>query len=316
MRLIPTLIIILVSNFVVAQEIIHSAIVPWQPNRLTVSGSSLYFVSSDDNVSNGLWQTDGSESGTFKVESNFGISEVRSLIDFNDNLFFVGYADGYGLELWKKSDSSQSPTLIKELNPGPNGIISNNENHFISSISRGVIFTSTFNGPQVWITDGTENGTVLVLDNCEAAYFYEWKDELYFYQTNSNPGLYKTDGTPGNKILIKADVSPLIIDNFYQAISATDSNLFFIYEYYDGGSSLNMELWKSDGSSTGTQKVINLEERQFGRTQRRFWTNDTHLFFVGYQESTGEEPWISDGTTAGTKILKDISSGNRSSSPR
>lgn len=40
------------------------------------------------------------------------------------------------------------------------------------------------------------------------------------------------------------------------------------------------------------------------------------LYFSGGDKKTGDELWKSDGTTAGTVLLKDISKGTRSSSPQ
>jgi ELWxxDGT repeat protein len=115
------------------------------------------------------------------------------------------------------------------------------------------------------------------------------------------------------------------------------------------------ELWKTDGTPSGTTWVTDLILGAGGVLGPTNLTNvNSHLFFVfdtslytsdgtragtihvtqppilggltpfgdqravlftGYDESTGLEVWTSDGTAAGTHILADIAPGARSSSP-
>lgn len=316
MRLISLLPLLLLLNHTIAQEIIHTSIVPWLPGRLTASGDHLFFISADDNTSNGLWRTNGLVSETEPIGSTHEISGARSLIDYNGSLFFLCHTDEYGIELWKTSGNGQNASLVKDLNPGDGGIINNNDLHYIAATTEGVIFTCNFNGPQVWFSDGTDEGTTLLLDECDAVHLFEWKNEVYFYQTNPPSGLYKTNGTPATKTLIKNNATPVYINNFYQNLASTEDYIFFINISYDGNGIGTGELWKSDGSPGGTEKVIALEEKTFGGTQRRLWGNSNILFFVGYQDATGAEPWISDGTSGGTILLSDISGGDRSSFPK
>ena len=45
------------------------------------------------------------------------------------------------------------------------------------------------------------------------------------------------------------------------------------------------------------------------------WLNNNKLYFAANDGQNGMELWTSDGTTAGTSLLKDIVSGSGSSSP-
>ena len=79
-----------------------------------------------------------------------------------------------------------------------------------------------------------------------------------------------------------------------------------------------MELWKSDGTLTGTVMVTDINP---GAAGSRPWVglslapvNNT-LFFNANDGTNGHELWKTDGTPAGTAMVKDIISGSGSSAP-
>jgi ELWxxDGT repeat protein len=78
------------------------------------------------------------------------------------------------------------------------------------------------------------------------------------------------------------------------------------------------ELWKSDGTASGTTMVKNI----FPGVKNGAAVGDGYaanvngtLFFVGDDGTTGYELWKTDGTEAGTVLVKDIDAGTAGSSP-
>ncbi|MEM8995017.1 MAG: hypothetical protein AAGF23_09535, partial [Acidobacteriota bacterium] len=71
------------------------------------------------------------------------------------------------------------------------------------------------------------------------------------------------------------------------------------------------QLWRTDGTPEGTEVFL---ERiaTFGRV----WEAGGALWFDGWDEDHGEEPWTSDGTLAGTRRVADLEPGPGSSSPQ
>jgi ELWxxDGT repeat protein len=69
-------------------------------------------------------------------------------------------------------------------------------------------------------------------------------------------------------------------------------------------------LWKSDGTTAGTVEVATVPGPQnlkaVGNT----------LYFSAAEPKTGRELWVSDGTAAGTRLLRDINPGPTSANPR
>jgi len=78
------------------------------------------------------------------------------------------------------------------------------------------------------------------------------------------------------------------------------------------------ELWKSDGTSVGTVMVKNINPvyNTGGIGTYPFFTNvNGILFFVANDGVSERELWRSDGTDAGTVMVKDINPGSVSSVP-
>jgi ELWxxDGT repeat protein len=66
-------------------------------------------------------------------------------------------------------------------------------------------------------------------------------------------------------------------------------------------------LWSSDGTADGTGLVSEVGVFQWAATDSRPLTNVAGtLFFAGYDDVHGVEPWTSDGTGPGTRLIRDI----------
>lgn len=69
------------------------------------------------------------------------------------------------------------------------------------------------------------------------------------------------------------------------------------------------ELWKSDGTSTGTVRVKNIRPGSAGSSPNNLTNVDGTLYFTANDGSHGFELWRSDGTGSGTWMVADISPG-------
>ena len=92
----------------------------------------------------------------------------------------------------------------------------------------------------------------------------------------------------------------------------------WVYFYADNGIN-GTELWKTDGTQSGTQMVkdinpgtnpsINMFDIQ------SFATVGSTVFFTASDGTNGRELWKTDGTESGTSMVKDIRSGSLPSDP-
>ena len=72
-------------------------------------------------------------------------------------------------------------------------------------------------------------------------------------------------------------------------------------------------LWRTDGTRAGTVPVTEAGAPRLGG---EFAVTAEALFFSGCTHDLGCEPWISDGTSAGTRLLRDVAPGAGGSEPR
>ncbi|HRB31318.1 MAG TPA: T9SS type A sorting domain-containing protein, partial [Ferruginibacter sp.] len=123
----------------------------------------------------------------------------------------------------------------------------------------------------------------------------------------------KTDGTDAGTVMVK-DLDP-------GSGSSTPANFtsFNGKLYFKTSGNVNA-LWKSDGTNAGTIKVNDAVIGQGTFNDIKTGPNKIFFTYNGYKAgypstATGAEPWVSDGTDAGTVLLKDINTRNSTSNP-
>ncbi len=126
------------------------------------AGAVTYFFGGTGNR-NGLWKTNGTESGTVLVRdfssSNYGGAQNLTVV--GNTLYFTIYS-GSGLELWKSNGTSAGTLLVKDIEAGANGSY---PYHLVNVA--GTLYFSAFRtglGRELWKSNGTSAGTVAVRD--------------------------------------------------------------------------------------------------------------------------------------------------------
>ena len=180
-------------------------------------------------------------------------------------------------------------------------------------------------GWELWKSDGTADGTVLVKDLQPGVANLNWAggstptvpwgkaagDTLYFTGNDGVHGyeLWKTDGTAAGTVMVK-DINPGPGHSRLESPSADGDALYFMaHDAYRFS-----HPWRTDGTAAGTVPLF--DDPQFSAGPPL--AHGGRLFFAGYQgptSPTGSEPWVSDGTAAGTRLLKDIVPGGVGSYP-
>ena len=169
-------------------------------------------------------------------------------------------------------------------------------------------------GYELWKSDGTEAGTVMVKEiepgnnmyNGGARYLTAAGDTLYFTADDGIHGLelWKSDGTEAGTVMVKDlwpgnDSSGSPNDGFKERMTAIGDIVYFA-----GNDGVNgYGLYKSDGTANGTEFITSPVYQMFDLVA----TDDT-LYFQG--SSTGQTVdmalYKSDGTANGTVMLKNI----------
>ena len=160
-------------------------------------------------------------------------------------------------------------------------------------------------GKDVWSSDGTDVGTVLVKDlagNAPGA-LTNAGGTLFFAANDGVNGreLWTSDGTDAGTVLLK-DIRLGQYSSFPSLLTYVGDSVFFTAQDGLHGE----ELWSSDGTEAGTVLVKDISSANDGYGPQLLTAVDDRLYFSADDGVHGEELWSSDGTEAGTLLVKDI----------
>ncbi|HLL04286.1 MAG TPA: ELWxxDGT repeat protein [Myxococcaceae bacterium] len=174
-------------------------------------------------------------------------------------------------------------------------------------------------GKELWLSDGTAAGTQVVKTFSASADPFGPREalerltsvgsRLFFLVGDEAHGreLWTSDGTEAGTRLVK-DLTPGGEGSSLSGLTASGSTLlFFRYVPETQASAERYELWRSDGTETGTMRVKELGAGA-SLSSLKALAGST-LFFVVSDPTHGTELWKSDGTQAGTGLVKDIYPG-------
>lgn len=146
---------------------------------------------------------------------------------------------------------------------------------------------------------------------------------LFFYQGKGSPAkLCVTDGTNAGTTFL-ADLGTA--ETITHILPAQD----FVYVLASRIASISpftveFQIWKSNGTAAGTSLIYTMPVAPFTSAPsftsdrddlRNFSIAGNTLYFKGYSAAEGNELWVTDGTNAGTKMLKDIKPGTGNGFP-
>lgn len=173
---------------------------------------------------------------------------------------------------------------------------------------------TTATGTELFITDGTAGGTLLLKDinpgtdgSDPEAGGAVLNGFLYFSAIRPAEGreLWKTNGTgPGTDIL-KDIVPGAGSSNTTGSYDIISTGTFLLFQAVDVA--LGLELWKSDGSSGGTALLKDINPGPDSSAPQSFTSlNSNTILFTAFTAANNRETWKTDGTGPGTVLLKDI----------
>ena len=172
-------------------------------------------------------------------------------------------------------------------------------------------------GSELWRTDGAAAGTSLVKDieagsaSSFPGAFTVAGGKLFFRAMTAAAGdeLWVSDGTTAGTRLVK-DIATGA--NNGEAVSSSPSSLtpFTGKLFFSANGN---QLWKSDGTAVGTVLVKDITPTSPTTGSGGFGAMaefNGRLFFPADDGVAGNELWSSDGSTAGTKLVKDVAPGD------
>lgn len=316
---------------------INPGVASSNPAYGVVIGATTYFNADDGVHGAELWKSDGTAAGTKMVaDTNAGPagSSPSNLTNVNGTLFFSAHDSTHGEELWKSDGTAAGTVMLKDIGP------QSSYPRYLTNVNGTLFFSADdgTNGRELWKSDGTTTGTTLVKDIAPGAFTGNYgqlylnssspttltsmNGTLYFSASDDSNGreLWKSDGTSAGTMMVK-DINP---GGSSYLTNLTNVNGTLYFSATDGTS--GAELWQSDGTSAGTSLVKDIYpgtttwySPYFGGGTLPNGSNPGNmtnvngtLFFTANDGTDGQELWKSDGTAAGTTLVKDIYPGTTS----
>jgi ELWxxDGT repeat protein len=302
------------------------------PGFLTDVDGTLLFAANDGVVGTELWSSDGTGAGTnlvMDIRPGSFSSATAELTNLDGTLLFTANEGTNGIELWRSDGTPAGTERFTERLSGncsfsspqfstcPSGFTAVGDLLFLQA-SDGTT------GPELWKTDGTDTGTLLVKDIRPGDLFGNplggaprevtpVNGTVFLTADDGTRGreLWKSDGTEAGTELVK-DIGPGGFSGSATELTRVGGTLFFVASDGIHGK----ELWRSDGSEAGTNMVKDIRSGPSGSTPFSLTSNLTAvgglLFFRATDDTGDTELWKSDGTEAGTVLVKDIHPTGRS----
>lgn len=298
------------------------------PQNLTVIDNWLYFTAGHNAPAGGhraMYRTNGTTPGTVLVTPEWQQGEPALVptgppVKFQSKLFFPMNSAYREVELWTSDGTPAGTQMFANINAVSSSevrdlIVSGNRLYFTAE---GVNPDGTRTGRELWVSDGTVSGTMMLADIMAGAgessigELTDVNGVLYFSAAvdtgnrSASQTLWKSEGTPATTV----QMAPASTLRSPVNLLASQGRLFF--NAYDGQSA--EELWIADALGVRRIKDILPGTSRDGSNPRGFVELGGLIYFAAIS-SVGRELWQTDGTTDGTQLVLDITRDNQSSNP-
>jgi ELWxxDGT repeat protein len=248
------------------------------PFQLTVAGDRLFFEATGGEGRE-IWVTEGTATTTLPTNPGPGGFVMNGPLGLGRDILFTNYGPPLA-GLWRAGGSPASTTFVYPLLMGPSTTI-------------GSVALLVANSG-LWRSDGTPAGTsqLVPLDTSNTifptAFVGALGDTRFLTASGFPPELWRSDGTPAGSVRVATLAA--------EAGAALGDELILVAE---GG------LWKADRTTLGVQQIP-AAGPQFPIFPV---AANGRVFFAAGTDATGLELWTTDGTAAGTALVKDILPG-------
>lgn len=276
-------------------------------NALAAIGEVLVFLANDGQSGVEWWVSDGTAAGTFMLAdllpgaASGGVAVPPIVVA---GRAYLPADDGSnGVELWTTDGSAGSLRLVADIVPGQNGSY---PGAFAGLPDGRIVFaaTSAAWGRELFASDGTTAGTQLLVDLYPGPGGSDPREAVAtsrgVFFTADVPGLgrelFVSDGTVVGTRGI--DVTPGPRGSLLESLTGASDRAYFAAIDETG----QRDLMVSDGTQAGT---IVLLPNAGSPNPLAAW-NGRGALLSGATAAHGREPWLSDGSVAGTRLARDV----------
>jgi trimeric autotransporter adhesin len=277
------------------------------PQQLMAAGASLLYHSFAPTTGSELWATDGTpESARLLKDINPGLasSQIKRIGTLGARALFSADDGVHGVEIWSSDGTPGGTTLLKDIRPGP-------ETPFVEGLGDtpivgGLLYFIAFDGSELglWVSDATPAGTRMVapvnVNTLPKFISLKASNGRVFFGIGAS--IWVSNGTPEGTGPLKTP-GGWVVD---AAAHGPDGDSLIKVVLSWGEIDQRYEIWRSDGTEAGTVTLARLPSSV--NSPGMVYAGGK-LFFFNYNEASGIEPWVSDGTPDGTRLLKDLRAG-------
>ncbi len=286
---------------------------------MTALGKDVLFNAYDRVHGYELYKSDGTAAGTELlndvVPGEAGVF-IHDFLSKNDAVYFLAvsssnnslYNSNNRYSIYKTKGTKNS---LRKITPDYNFIQS------FSVADNGVVFYVSYkynpsdntSAYELWRTDSTATQTFLLSSTLSNSnYLNVIGNTALFVASDSVHGyeLWKSDGSLAGTKIVK-DINPGIGNSMPKGMFIYKNEVYFAA--YDG---VRNSFWKSNGTKSGTIKVKEIDPywnyTVTSTARYNFEISNNILYFAAIDTSNlkGAQIWKTDGTTAGTQVVKDI----------
>ena len=263
-----------------------------------------------------LWSTDGTAAGTVLVKDIFPGPDNSAPNQFavaGGQLYFFANDPG-GSGLWRSDGTAAGTTLLHSFP------VNTPRRNLTAAGSRVFFIADQFGEQRLWTSDGTAAGTkqLAAFDELKPRLFQEIGGIFYFLADDGGGfDLWRSDGTVAGTVEVTDfNQSDPFFDFQPSEIVKLGSRLVFVTD--DGLS--GPRLWTSGGTPATTAPFEGCPEGcptipdVFHHEGNPTVKVGNRAVFAG-EDARGVELWITDGTGAGTRMIRDLCPGECSSYP-
>jgi ELWxxDGT repeat protein len=223
----------------------------------------------------------------------------------NGKLYVVG-SDGNTYALWRVDQGGNVAEAVRVASSEGNPVGGRAFIGELTAVGETLFFSANLNesGPELWVTDGTPEGTRLLKDIVPGSqgsspfHLTRVAQTLFFFARDAagSVSLWRSDGTQEGTVKVR-QVSSNNSTGIGRLV-ASDSRIAFVTSYQDESS-----LWFSDGRPNGQTTIV----RQFiypdEQLEEYAFAGDFLYFRTTAMNSLSSSLWVTDGTIARTAVV-------------
>ena len=300
------------------------------PGEFFKALGQVFFTANDGVNGYELWKTDGTNLGTVLVKDIFAGGNSSYPFGFAQNgtfLYFIANSVSNNVsEIWRTDGTNAGTAFVETLSEGQ---VSGGGEYYSAALNGKYLFgfsNDGLSGQEIYSSSGFGNLELLkqigkgVFDGF--VYFLgqttvNGTTRQLFSGSNIRKGdeLWSTDGTrQGTKLL--RDLFRGKGSSYPEKLLQNGNDIYF-YASSKGKKNPRLAIFKTNGTATGTKRLLNLPTGKLTEFNGISIIEKVgkRIFFNAESIENGRELWVTNGTSKGTFMVKDLANGSFNSSP-